>query len=63
MIQKIKKQDDSAFSRNNGESVKYRIRKQEEKEYNDLLKEFVERPSEQSEDDFLGGGVGSQPGY
>lgn len=53
MIQKIKKikEDDFALSKNNGINIKYRIRKQEELEHADLLKEFTERTVEQSEDD------------
>ena len=40
VTKKIKQDDDSVFSKNNGKSVKYRIRKQEEKEAVQELKEY-----------------------
>lgn len=46
-----------ALSKNNGDSVKYRIRKQEEREANDLLKEFIDEG-----EDLLGGSEAEVPG-
>lgn len=42
MVIKKMKESEHSLSKNNGDSVKYRIRKQEEREANDLLKEFID---------------------
>lgn len=57
MVIKKTKESDLALSKNNGESVKYRIRKQEEKESNELLKEFMDEG-----DDLIGGSEAEVPG-
>ena len=50
MVTKKTKESDFALSKNNGESVKYRIRKQEEKEHEELIDEYLERG-----EDLIGG--------
>ena len=50
MVIKKTKDSDFALSKNNGESVKYRIRKQEEKEHEELIDEYLE-----SSEDLIGG--------
>lgn len=57
MVTKKNKTDNSDLSKNNGDSVKYRIRKQEEKESNELLQEYLD-----DDDDVLGGDPVEVPG-
>ena len=57
MVIKKTKESDFALSKNNGESVKSRIRKQEEREANELLKEFIDEG-----EDLLGGEEATVPG-
>lgn len=56
VIKKIK-ESDQALSKNNGESVKYRIRKQQEKEANELLKQSIDE-----DEDVLDGDPVEVPG-
>lgn len=57
MVLKKIKESEHALSKNNGESVKYRIRKQEEREHNELIDEFLDEP-----EDLLGGPEATVPG-
>lgn len=57
MVIKKNKTDDSGLSKNNGESVKYRIRKQEEKEHEELIDEYLEQG-----EDLIGGPEAEVPG-
>lgn len=57
MVIKKMKESEHSLSKNNGDSVKYRIRKQEEREANDLLKEYHDEG-----EDLLGGTEAEVPG-
>lgn len=57
MVTKKTKESDFALSKNNGESVKYRIRKQEEKEHEELIDEYLDEG-----EDLLGGPEAEVPG-
>lgn len=50
MVIKKTKESEHSLSKNNGESVKYRIRKQEEKEHEELIDEYLD-----GDEDLLGG--------
>lgn len=56
MVIKKSKQDESGLSKNNGESVKYRIRKQEEKEHEQFIQEYLEQG-----EDLIGGDEAEVP--
>jgi hypothetical protein len=54
---KKNKTDESGLSKNNGESVKYRIRKQEEFENEELIREYLD-----GSEDLIGGPEAEVPG-
>lgn len=58
MVIKKTKESDFSLSKNNGESVKYRIRKQEEREANEELLNGINYEGE----DLLGGVEAEVPG-
>lgn len=57
MVLKKSKLDESGLSKNNGESVKYRIRKQEEIENEKSIREYLD-----GGEDLIGGTEAEVPG-
>lgn len=57
MVLKKSKLDESGLSKNNGESVKYRIRKQEEIENEKSIREYLD-----GDEDLIGGTEAEVPG-
>lgn len=57
MVTKKNKEKDIALTKNNGDSIKYRIRKQEELEHEQFIREYLEQP-----EDLIGGTEAEVPG-